>query len=1128
MKLLVANRGEIAVRIMRTAAEMNIKTVAVFAEDDGKSLHTRRADEAVPLQGKGVRPYLDIEQILKAARDTGCNLVHPGYGFLSENPQFAESCRRSGMIFVGPQVDTMQRLGDKTAARRLAQACGVPFLTGTMGPVTLQEAADFFRELPPGSGMIIKAVAGGGGRGMRIVRSVDELESAFERCQSEARQAFGDDALYVEQLMSHARHIEIQIIGDGSGAVTHLWDRECTIQRLHQKLVEVSPSPALAEAIREKLTADAVRMASAVSYLNAGTFEFMIAADAVDEPATYGFIEANARLQVEHTVTEAVTNLDLVRIQIELARGKTLRELGLEQSDIPAPAGHAIQVRINLEQMQADGSARPSGGTLSAFEVPSGPGIRVDTFGYAGYSPSASFDSLLAKLICHTASAEYLEVVDKAYRALCEFRIEGVTTNLQFLQNLLRHPDFRENRIDTGFVGNHITELAGVGAGSHRKLYFESGSPKSAAVGARIDSSDPLAVLNYGKQALSESNADTGFSADFQVDDEHLHQIRAAMQGTIIAVSVPGNRTVREGQPLLVMNAMKMEHVILAPCDGVVTELLVGEGETVAERQLLAVVAKQALPGEQVDAGEAVDLDDIRPDLAELFRRLEFTADAQRPQAVEKRRQRNQRTARENLADLCDSGSFIEYGSLAVAAQRRRRSEEDLIRNTPADGMLAGFGTVNADLFGENRARCGVIAYDFTVLAGTQGTINHRKKDRIFELAEQWQVPLVLFTEGGGGRPGDTDYDFVAALDCMAFHLLGRLSGLVPLVGVNSGRCFAGNAVLLGICDVVIATQNSNIGMGGPAMIEGGGLGVFQPEEVGPMRYQVPNGVVDIAVRDEAEAVASARRYLSYFQGELQEWACEDQRLLRRAIPENRLRVYDIRAVIATLADRDSVLELRPHFGLGMVTAFIRIEGRPFGLIANNPKHLSGAIDSPAADKSARFMQLCDAFDIPLLFLCDTPGFMVGPEAEKTALVRHCCRLFVNGGSLTVPYFTVVLRKAYGLGAQGMAGGSHKAPFFTFSWPTGEFGGMGLEGAVKLGFRKELEAMVDPEERKKLYEAMVAMAYDRGKAINMAAHFEIDAVIDPADTRRVIMRALNSVPMPPARKGKKRPCVDTW
>ncbi|MBT4642014.1 MAG: carbamoyl-phosphate synthase large subunit [Deltaproteobacteria bacterium] len=1132
MKLLIANRGEIAIRIMRSAAELKIRTVAVYAEDDIQSLHLRRADETIALTGNGVATYLDIDQILNAASQTGCDAIHPGYGFLSENAEFAKRCKKNGITFIGPQVETLEILGDKARARNLADNCNVPLLQGTTEPVSLAEANAFFESLDPDCGIMIKAVSGGGGRGMREVTRLEDLEEAYNRCQSEASQAFGNDAVYVEQLMTQGRHIEIQIIGDGTGAISHLGERECTIQRQHQKLIEFSPSPTLPDALRDKLIADAVHMAASISYLNAGTFEFMVDAQATDGDGKYGFIEANPRLQVEHTVTEEVMDVDLVRIQILLAQGKTLSELGLDQVQIPPPRGYAIQVRINMETMQADGSVLPSGGTLSSFEVPSGRGIRTDSFGYASYQPSPYYDSLLAKLIGHSPSPDFEDAVDKTYRALCEFRIEGIDTNLPLLQDLLSHADFRKNNIDTGFVEAFLGELSDPVPNPHQKLYFETQPLKSSGIGAQIDSVDPLAVLNYGKEAESLKagsgiNLYTGYMVEDEEDDI-LAQINAPMQGTIVSMDVQPGEEVREGQQLLVMNAMKMEHVVKSRCDGKVQQLRVEAGETVAVNQILLVIEKLALAGVTAGVDETIDLDEIRPDLAELLQRKEFTKDSQRPQAVKKRRKRNQRTARENVADLCDDGSFMEYGSLAVAAQRKRRTEEDLIKNTPADGMLAGIGSVNGHIVDESRTRCAITAYDFTVLAGTQGTINHRKKDRIFELAEQWQIPLVVFAEGGGGRPGDTDSDIIAGLDCMAFHIMGRLSGLVPLIGINSGRCFAGNAVLLGICDVVIATENSNIGMGGPAMIEGGDLGVFQPDEIGPMRDQVPNGVVDIAVKDEAEAVSVAKQYLSYFQGPVSEWECGDQRLLRRMIPENRMRVYDIRSVITTMADTDSVLELRPHFGLGIITSFIRIEGRPLGLIANNPKHLSGAIDSPAADKASRFMQLCDAFDIPILFLCDTPGFMVGPEAEKTALVRHCCRLFVNSGSLSVPYFTIVLRKSYGLGAQGMAGGSQKAPFFTFSWPTGEFGGMGLEGAVKLGFRKELAAVEDPQERKELYEKMVAMAYQHGKAINMASHFEIDEVIDPADSRFVVIRGLQSVPAPEPRKGKKRPCIDTW
>jgi acetyl-CoA carboxylase carboxyltransferase component len=596
----------------------------------------------------------------------------------------------------------------------------------------------------------------------------------------------------------------------------------------------------------------------------------------------------------------------------------------------------------------------------------------------------------------------------------------------------------------------------------------------------------------------------------------------------VVVIAVSDGDTVRPGQQIAVVEAMKMEHLITAAQGGIVRLVATKVGETLYKDDPILFIEPSDIAGETATADTSVDLDQVRPDLAEMLARQAFTRDENRPDAIARRRKTNHRTTRENIAALVDEGSFVEYGSLAIAAQRARRSLDDLIKNTPADGLVAGLATVNSDHCAADKARCMVVAYDYTVLAGTQGQRNHKKQDRMFKLAEELRTPIVLFAEGGGGRPGDTERLGVTGLDVPTFGAFARLSGLVPLIGVVSGRCFAGNAALLGCCDVIIATRDTSLGMGGPAMIEGGGLGVYKPEEVGPSDVQSLNGVIDILVEDEVEAVAAAKKYLSYFQGPITTWSAPDQRLLRRAIPENRLRVYDIRTVIETLADHESVLELRPDFGIGIVTAFVRIDGQPYGLLANNPKHLGGAIDADAGDKAARFVTLCDAYDIPIVSLCDTPGFMVGPEAEKTGLVRHVSRMFVTAASITVPYFTIVLRKGYGLGAQAMAGGGFHAQDFTISWPTGEFGGMGFEGAVRLGFRKEMEAIADPVERDNFFKMMVAKFYEGGKAINIASVLEIDQVIDPVDTRHWITSGLRSAPQAPHRSGRKRPCVDTW
>ena len=601
----------------------------------------------------------------------------------------------------------------------------------------------------------------------------------------------------------------------------------------------------------------------------------------------------------------------------------------------------------------------------------------------------------------------------------------------------------------------------------------------------------------------------------------HSIDIAAPMQGTIVTVDVTVGQQVRRGQQLMLIESMKMHHAIESTADGAIEALVATVGDTVMEHAVVARLTPGLVAVAAIVEPTLEDPAHIRADLAEVIARHDIGLDAARLDAVERRRSVSRRTARENVADLVDDGTFVEYGPVVIAPQRRRRSLDDLIARTPADGLVGGLGKVN----GQSIV---AMSYDYTVLAGTQGGQNHRKKDRLFELAESLRLPVVFFTEGGGGRPGDTDMLGVSGLDCLAFLYFAELSGLVPMVGISAGYCFAGNAAMLGCCDVVIATTDSNIGMGGPAMIEGGGLGVFDPHDIGPIEVQSTNGVVDIVVPDEAAAVAAAKLYLGYFQGATAEWTCADQRQLRHVIPEDRKRGYDVRTAIFGLFDTDSVLELRRDFGLGMVIAFARVQGRPVGVVANNPGHLAGAIDSDGSDKAARFLQLCDAFDIPVVTLVDTPGMMVGPEIEKAALVRHCSRLFVIGANITVPLISIVLRKSYGLGAQAMMGGSTKAPHATVAWPTGEFGGMGLEGAVRLGYRKELAAIDDLDERERTFQGMVDRMYEVGKAVNVASHYEIDDVIDPADTRRWISAILEAAPPAPTRQGKKRPNIDTW
>lgn len=1079
--LLVANRGEIAVRIMRTAAEMGIRTIAVCPEDDSCSLHTKTADKRVILPGTGVNAYLDIESILEAAVARGCDAIHPGYGFLSENVEFARACVRHDIIFVGPSVAHLEMFGDKTASRNLAGQCGVPLLPGTRGAVTLEEAVSFFHSLGPKAAVLVKALAGGGGRGIRSARSIPELEEAFQRCRSEALAAFGSNEVFVEKQIQRPRHIEVQVVGDGV-QVCHLGERECTIQRRNQKLMEVAPSPGLPDLLREQLTQAALKMAREINYLSLGTFEFLVDTDPDAHEPGYAFLEVNPRIQVEHTVTEEVMDVDLVKAQLEIAAGSG--PACIQAMEGLTPRGYALQVRINMERMDEQGRAVPEDGRITAYEIPGGRGVRIDGYGYAGYGTNPAFDSLIAKLIVHTPHGPYKEAVRKAYNALSEFKIKGVATNAEFLMTLLSRPEIALNQVDTCFIDDHAAELAAEET-AHYRRYFETDSnpPESAPQSAQVLPFPPGVV-----------------------------PVAAQMKGTIIEIPVEIGNAVSRGRNLAVMEAMKMEHLITAACSGYIEEIRISTGDVVEKGAVLFAIREAEIPETAAAAEAPPDPDTIRPDLAAVIEAHAFTLDENRPDAVTRRHKKNQRTARENIDDLLDAGSFREYGALTYAAQRMRRPMEELVRKTPADGFIAGLGKINSRLFGDHKARCMVMAYDYTVLAGTQGQNGHKKLDRVIKTAAEYKLPVVLFAEGAGGRPGDTDTNSVTGLDFTSFTRFAALSGKAPLIGILEGPCFAGNACLLSFCDVIIATAHSYLGMGGPAMIEGGGLGTVRVEQIGPVDVQTGNGVVDVAVADEKQAVSVAKKYLAYFQGTLKDWDVEDQRTLRFLIPENRLRVYDIRKVIATLADRDSVLELKRRFGPGMITSLIRIQGRPFGLLANDPAIESGAIEPEGADKAARFMRLCDVHGLPIISLCDTPGFMVGMEVEERAHVRHCCRMFIQGANLRVPFFGIVLRKGYGLGAQSMMSGCFHNPMFTISWPTGEFGGMGLEGAVRLALKKELAAIEDPEEREKTFQLFLAEAYKMGRAVNLAAHLEIDAVIDPAETRQWILSGLDSVP----------------
>lgn len=1062
-KVLIANRGEVAARVDRAVRSLGWIPQHIHVAEDAHGAHVG----SILLPGQAVAGYLDIDAVIDAAVQAECTLLHPGWGFLSESQQLAQACSRAGIVFVGPTAQLLGLFGDKASSRAHAELREVPVLPATTAGISVEDAREFLDRHP--DGVMIKAVAGGGGRGMRSVTTADDLATAFELCRSEAARAFGNDQVYAEKLMARAKHIEVQILGDASGRIVSFGERECSVQRQHQKLIEYAPSPALTHAHRAALFEAAQSLFTSLGYMGLATVEFLVNADTLggDRPFEFFFIEVNPRLQVEHTVTEAITGRDLVATQLQLALGKSLAELGVG-SEVSAEVGrYAIQVRVNCERREGP-VVVPTTGTITELSLPSG--ARVDTFATVGSQITGTFDSLLAKIIV-TEEGSFEHAARAADEALSKLVVEGVQTNAELLRQIVCHRDFVSGRTTTNLVEDYFTE-----------------EPVSA------ETNDP-------------------------------REVAVSFSGTVVSVAVEEGQAVGPRTPLLTIESMKMEYPVIAGTSGLVTNIDVALGDQVLAGQVIATLEPVEVGLDEDERHSVIDLEAVRPDLAELFERRQKMLDSARPEAVSKRHRTGHRTARENLAALVEPGTFLEYGSFPVAAQRGRRSLDDLIVNTPADGIITGTARIGEPALGGRE--CAVVAYDYTVLAGTQGYFNHKKTDRIFAVAKDKRLPVVLFGEGGGGRPGDTDtLDLITAgLNVTTFATMASLSGVVPTVGVLTGRSYAGNAALLGCCDVIIATRDSNVGMAGPAMIEGGGLGRFAPEDIGPMSVQGPNGVVDLIVDDDAQAVDAVKKYLSYFDGSTRAWSATEQLRLRHVIGENRKEIYDIRELITILADEDSVLELRAEFGTGAITALVRVEGRSYGLVANNPAHLGGAIDADAADKMARFLQLCDAHGLGVISLCDTPGFMVGPDSERTATVRHFSRLFVIGAHLRVPMVTIVLRKGYGLGAQAMASGGFSQTLATVAWPTGEIGGMGLEGAVRLGFSKELAAIDDEQLRHQRYVELLDAHYEMGKAINGAMKHEFDEVIDPAESRRWIVSVLGE--FSPEASASPR-YIDTW
>lgn len=1114
IKILIANRSEIACRLIRTySLYSSIHTVALFTPSEKDATHARLATTSVALSAEGPRAYLDATNIVNIAKKEGCWGIAPGYGFLSEDAAFARLCEDEGIIFIGPSSKHLARLGNKLSAKSLAADAGIPVLNGTRTGCdrgsSITDVLAFGRSLGPASKIILKAAAGGGGRGIRIIDdNSDEhaIRLAYESCQREAQSSFGDGSLFAERYLHGAKHIEVQLLGDGTGEVCHFWERECSLQRRNQKVVEIAPSPSITPRLRQAIIEAAVKLAKAVKLRSLATIEFLV--DAATED--YYFMEANPRIQVEHTITEQINGIDLVDLQLQVAMGRTLADLHITREP-PPPRLTSIQLRINAESFRQDGTAQPEAGTIRQGHFSTGAGVRVETAIEGGrrYAVSPLFDSLLAKLI--VTSSSYESALRLARLAIGETRIVGCRTNQAFLMALLDFPDVQEGKSNILTIQENFEALYSA------TQHFED------ALQAKGDHDSKEATSLVEDVAKVERPAGS-------------EELLALVTGIVLSVKVSEGDKVTAGQELVVLEAMKMEHSVRSAYNGVVAKVAVTQGQQVNHGDALVFTTSD---GDNAstnihDQAESENPEKLRPELTELNERKAFLRYAGREEDVTKRHSNGYLTGRENLDLLVDRESFIEYGDLVVAAQRKRYPISHLIARTSGDGIIVGWAKMNSH-------PVAVVIGDYLVLAGTQGHFHHLKLDRIFQSIIDHPAPLVLYAEGGGGRPGDTDHLGVAGLKTPSFALMGEIKARgIPSIAVVNGYCFAGNAAFLGTCDIIIATRggskdaplrkSTTIGMGGQAMIEGGGLGQFEHEHIGPVDVHMRSGGIDVLVETEVEAAPLVRKIIALFTNPhlppAESLYTSDSLRLRTAVPplSSRRRAYDVRHVISLLLDDDSFIEFCPEWGLSVLTGFGRINGHAVAIMASNSSSpLGGAIDVASGAKVNRLLRLIIRLGgMHLLSLCDTPGFMVGPDFERSLEAQgagstyrgfgdwfgNCAEFALLGGRV----LGIVLRNGFGLGAQAMLGGGSLKNSMCVAWPSAVFGGMGIEGAVRLAYKKELEAIKDLDERKKSEQEMIEVMYSEGKAINMAMAAEIDSVIDPATTRRWLEQMIEVLP----------------
>ena len=1109
-RVLISNRGEIAIRIARAASGLGMESVGVYAPVDSLALHTRFTDKAVELGGAGsaavdgVSAYLDAAALIRAAKDTGCDCVHPGYGFLAENAEFAQMCAEAGLVFVGPSPAALALFGDKVRARAFAKSLVIPVVPGSAEPLaSAAEALALAGEL--GYPVMLKAAAGGGGRGMRLVEKNEDMAESFLRCRSEATAAFGDGALFLEKAIARPRHIEVQILGDSRGNVVHLHERDCSVQLRHQKVLEMAPAPGLDPALRERILADATRLARAAAYVNAGTVEFLVS----PESGAYYFIECNPRIQVEHTVTEQVTGIDIVEAQFQIASGVTLASMGLaDQAAVGAPRGFAVQARV----------VATAPGSITAYKEPTGPGVRVDACGYLGYTPPPQFDPLLAKVIgASNSSASLASALDRTLRALEEFHIAGLSTNLPQLRAMLIHPSMRAGDARTTFLAEHPTlgTARSVGTSGPLALLDQQATVMGAGAGPRPAPAAPALEVQEGQVAA-----------------------HSPLTGALVEINVAVGDAVSAGDTLLVINAMKMETLVVAPCSGVVA-LLAGlaPGDAVQAGQALVVITQTDDNGtprvtSRAQAGEAtwVPILEAIGTLQEIAH-ARFAPTSTDPGVV-RQRSRGKLTCRERISLLLDDDSFREIGSVAGFASYDE--DGNVLDFTPAN-HVGGWGKIQ----GRTAIVC---ADDFTSRGGHADGAIGAKSGYLDRLSIEMLAPSVRLLDGSSG--GGSVAAMVPAQrkdgESNAQESTGAITAGRPRVTGGGGSFLPGHlgssmfAEQLATVPVVNMLLGSVVGIGaakavlghfsvmvrdiaqlfvaGPPVVSHAMGYDISKEDLGDWRIHCRNGSVDNLAETEEEAAEMTRRFLSYLPSNVYEAPPvlprnpsdpsdrRDEELFA-LVPRKRTTTFDIRKAIRLMADEGSFFELGPLWGTDQVTGFVRFNGYPLGVIASDSQHINGgALTADGCSKLTRHLDVCDLFHIPVLNLVDNPGFAVGLEHETAGTIRKGGEWMIAFAQVSVPIFTVLMRRSFGVAGNNYAT-PRSRPAMRVAWPAADVGGIPPEGGIEAAYKRQLAEAEDPVALRAEINARIESA--RGP-LGPLSRFQIEEIIDPRDTRRLV------------------------